>query len=180
MMWGIYKFAKHVVVWLRGPEDDAKLAMQLIFDAANPSVTEAISGRNPVLLPTKPDRLSGLPLQFYTPNIVPFHFDALAWGALAKLLERPYFRRVWIIQEIVAAKDAILVCRTGSGNEVVYWEDLVKVIKHLGVWEKSKQAMGTSSVTPWSGWYQENSKVEIRTRWGATKHARESDAHSYC
>ncbi len=76
MMWGIYKFAVRVIASLGGPEDDAKLAMQLILDATNPSRIDS------VWLPT--GGRAGFP----------FHFHALAWGALAKLLDRPWFRRV--------------------------------------------------------------------------------------
>jgi Heterokaryon incompatibility protein (HET) len=121
MMWDIYKFAEVVVAWLGGLEDDAKLAMQLIFDAANPFVAHYHRVRKPVYLPTRQ----------VTPASLSFHFDALAWGAFAKLLERPWFRRIWIIQEIVAAGKTILVCSPISDIEVVDWEDLVKVIKHL-------------------------------------------------
>ncbi len=71
MMWGTYKFAVRAIVWLGGPEDNAKLAMYLIFDGANPSRIDS------VWLPT--DGRAGFP----------FRFDALAWGALAKLLDRP-------------------------------------------------------------------------------------------
>jgi Heterokaryon incompatibility protein (HET) len=115
MMWDIFKFAGLVIAWLGALEDNAKLALQLIFDAANRV------GRNAVYLQRN---RSG-------PSSLPFHFDALAWGAPANLLERPWFRRIWIIQEILAAKDATLVCSAGSHIEVVDWEDLVKVIEHL-------------------------------------------------
>jgi hypothetical protein len=99
MMWSIYTLAKCVIAWLGGPEDDAKLAMQLIFDAASPIVVQASGERRPIFLPTDPNL-----------GELPFHFDALVRDALTKLLERPWFRKVWIIQEIAAAKDAILVC----------------------------------------------------------------------
>lgn len=37
-------------------------------------------------------------------------FRREGWDALAKLLERPWFSRVWIIQEAVYGKDPIVVC----------------------------------------------------------------------
>ena len=166
VMWGIYKFVVRVIAWLGGPEDNAKLEMQPILDA-NPSRMDSI------WLPT--DRRAGFP----------FHFDTLAWVALAKLLDRPWFRRVSVIREIVAAQCAILICGTGSSVTVVDWEDLAKVIKHLELCGCLHLVEMKDSSKPWSypmwrGSYQESSKVETRTRWGAAKHAREFDPHSYC
>lgn len=137
MMWGIYYFAERVVAWLGGPEDDAKLAMQLIVDAAHPFATEAIWGRSPVWLPEYP-------------SCHRFHFDALAWRALAKLLERPWFRRVWVIREIVAAKLVWLTCDTGSRNDIVDWEDLVKLIEHLERWGYLNLLGMKDSSKPWA------------------------------
>lgn len=119
MMWGVYKYAKQVMIWLGGPEDDAELAMNLLFDVANAIVTEEFTGRKPVYLPT-----GSLPS-------FNFHYDAPSWIALAKLLERPWFRRVWVMQEVVAAKQAVLVCGQGIP---IGWDELTKFIEHLHFW----------------------------------------------
>ncbi|KAK5659350.1 hypothetical protein OQA88_1443 [Cercophora sp. LCS_1] len=43
------------------------------------------------------------------------------WLALGALLARPYFKRVWIVQEIAMAQQLVVVC----GKHVVNWDDLV-------------------------------------------------------
>ena len=42
-----------------------------------------------------------------------------AWRSFAELLERPWFQRVWIIQEVVVSKLALLCC----GDAIVSWEE---------------------------------------------------------
>ncbi|KAL8870566.1 MAG: hypothetical protein Q9174_003420 [Haloplaca sp. 1 TL-2023] len=120
IMYGIYKFAEHVYAWLGGAEHNAVQAMHLIFDAVEPWITKDMTGRDPV----------GLPMSRDYPGMV-FHYDADAWGALKQLLERPLFCGIWIIREMVTAKDPTLVYALESGNEFVSWEHLIKVIEHM-------------------------------------------------
>lgn len=49
------------------------------------------------------------------------------WKALARFLDRPFFRRIWIIQEMVAASNAMLIC----GERQLEWEKLALVIASL-------------------------------------------------
>ena len=139
MMWGIYRFADHVYAWLGGPEDDAIKAMHLAFDAANPCITKVLTGRDPVWLPTD-----------LSHRCAPFDFEASAWGALVDLLERPWFRRMWVIREVVAARDTTLVCTTGSINEYLSWKDLVKVIEHLRTWDHLNRLNIKDARPPWA------------------------------
>lgn len=44
-----------------------------------------------------------------------------AWKALRELINRPWFSRIWVIQEVVVAKKAIVIC----GKDVLPW----KVVK---------------------------------------------------
>lgn len=56
-------------------------------------------------------------------------YDALGLSPRHVRLERV----TDLIREIVAGKNMILVC-SGSGNEVVNWKNLVKVIEHVDFW----------------------------------------------
>jgi hypothetical protein len=143
MMWGIYKFAERVIAWLGGPEEDSELAMSLLFDFANSKVTKEFTGRDPVQLPTIRS-LDGLPG-------FSFKFDQPSWTALSKLLERPWFRRVWVIQEMVAAKGVTLVCgreKLGLGG-FVDWKDLVKFVLHLKRWGNLNLLEIKDPTRPW-------------------------------
>lgn len=49
------------------------------------------------------------------------------WIALQSLYDRPYWRRVWIIQEIASAPQVVIRC----GSKEVIWEDMVKVTEKI-------------------------------------------------
>ena len=47
------------------------------------------------------------------------------WEALARVFDRPWFRRVWVIQETVMAARALVCC----GNFIVAWDDLARACR---------------------------------------------------
>jgi len=55
-------------------------------------------------------------------------WDSSIWTALGHLLTRPYFERVWVVQEAVYAQDAIVVC----GGESLPWSTFLGLIQHCG------------------------------------------------
>ena len=91
-MWLIYRNAKRVVIWL-GPEaQDSDLAMRFLEE------TETFSWRKEWLRHTLTTMVKGEPL--YGP-----HYDALFWLHL-----RPYWDRLWVLQEIAYAQDVLVQC----------------------------------------------------------------------
>jgi hypothetical protein len=46
-------------------------------------------------------------------------FQNPQWKALDALLARPWFTRVWVLQEVILSKDAVLIC----GQRSICWED---------------------------------------------------------
>jgi len=50
------------------------------------------------------------------------------WKALAMLTRRPWFQRLWIVQEIAAAKQAIVLV----GEDSVLWDDLASALSLFG------------------------------------------------
>jgi hypothetical protein len=46
-------------------------------------------------------------------------FNSPQWKALDALLTRPWFTRVWVLQELVLSRDAVLIC----GQRSICWED---------------------------------------------------------
>lgn len=42
------------------------------------------------------------------------------WLAVGKIVQRPWFSRLWILQEIVLAKETIIIC----GANVLSWDEL--------------------------------------------------------
>ena len=117
IMWGIYRQAEFVAAWLGGLEEDVDLALQLIYDVKHVNTTEIVTGRKAVWLPMPDGK----------PMIGELDLCSPPWVALRKLLCRPWFRRLWTIQEMVAAKEIWITC----GNESLKWDDLTAMIKEL-------------------------------------------------
>jgi hypothetical protein len=99
MMREIYEQAKLVIAWLgtEGNTDDLGFSFmrEIYVKLGGPSL-EAMEFTSF----TQADKL-GLP-----------KIDDPKWKALCRVLFRPYFFRVWIIQEILAAKQCIVQCGT--------------------------------------------------------------------
>jgi len=107
----IYKLARDVVVWL-GPEaDDSSRAMDLIHTLSN----SCKSGT---------DKALGMALRQYSGLL-----GRGVWVAFSKLLERPYWNRMWIIQELsMGGQRAPILC----GHKTVIWEDFFRAIYKFG------------------------------------------------
>lgn len=55
-----------------------------------------------------------------------------AWRAFALLLQRPWFRRAWVIQEASVANDVLVAC----GTDLITWDELIFSVQYaidLGV-----------------------------------------------
>ena len=105
MMREIYRRAYRVLIWL-GEGD--RYALKPLIRLAQKMATIDVSG-----LPE--DRIARQKsLGFGDTQIL----------SLSVLLERPWFRRVWVVQEVAVASKAILYC----GYESLKWEDLCSIL----------------------------------------------------
>lgn len=96
-MWRIYNAARIVTVWLGDLSDDADVAMYFLdnyLDCLLELENHVVSSRDPLEQHrlSKDDR---------------FRFR---WRALFKLLQRPWFTRCWIIQEVSTATKVEITC----------------------------------------------------------------------
>jgi hypothetical protein len=73
--------ACEVWIWLGESADNSDLAMELVRDVAE--------------------------IDFEDPNLV---LDPVAWSTLWSLMRRPWWRRMWVVQEAFLAKKAIVNC----------------------------------------------------------------------
>ena len=70
------------------------------------------------------------------------------WEALARIFDRPWFRRVWVIQETVMAARALVYC----GNFIVAWDDLARACRcqiRLQVLRRGHNALESIDNTRW-------------------------------
>ncbi|KAF4430289.1 putative Heterokaryon incompatibility protein, partial [Fusarium austroafricanum] len=94
----IFKAAQTVFAWLGEESDRSAEAIRKLADIAKASKrSRNLQSRG-----------------------VPTH-DDLHWNYINKLLSRPWFRRVWIVQELVFAQKAIFLCGKTSS---MTWDDL--------------------------------------------------------
>lgn len=109
----IYKSAVNVFIWLGDEADESSMAIKLIPRVANdvPSGIDADGVR-------RGEIRSGTPRE---------------WRALKALLSRPWFGRMWILQELGVASSATVVC----GNQSISWQAVSNMIDHMhttGLW----------------------------------------------
>ena len=100
MMRDVYVSAHKVLVWLGPSTKDSDLAMDTIMP-----LDEAIG-----VLPQ--DRFALNP----SPSCLPGQDDPF-WPALVDLYKRPWYDRLWVLQEVILAKDVDVLC----GNRSMPW-----------------------------------------------------------
>jgi hypothetical protein len=122
LMGEIYASAQQVVVWLGRMTFDVfgvfncfKALLEHLPPEDESSDTELFAGTSRQTLWIKRNN-------FKTSSFLDFDLKALV-----KLFQRPYFRRRWIVQEIVKSKHAIAVC----GRETIEWNLIEEVTTRL-------------------------------------------------
>jgi hypothetical protein len=96
-----YSNASCVLVWLGAAENDSDLAMDRL-----PAIVDCMLG-------TKETPGSSKEFQ----NRIPEECDSV-WDAILAVFNRPYFRRGWVMQEIILARKIEVLC----GDKVVSWD----------------------------------------------------------
>ena len=87
----IFREAESVFGWVGEQSEDSHLAIEKLRSIKRPSKQKSIST-----------------------------FSAEVWGALSRLFSRSWFERSWIVQEVILARDLVIVC----GNDKLRWDDL--------------------------------------------------------
>lgn len=109
----IFSKAERVVVWLGREFEElasaAAASLVIVYDACmeyeRTWMESQETGLKNIELPYK-DVSTGF--QFYRFVKLPKHeYDGLSWKALKMLFDRPWFQRVWCIQEIRLSRDAV-------------------------------------------------------------------------
>ena len=113
LMRQIFNRAAQVIAWLGEEDADTQSAFALVekISAATTNVT--------------PDAVRD---NFWTPQFMENmglpRLPSAQWYTLSKLFGRPYFKRIWIVQELVVSKNAI----ARYGSLTIRWEH----IEHVG------------------------------------------------
>jgi len=113
MMTDIYYGAEEVLVWLGEETELAKAAFRLLGKYQNLFDEHGYFETN---VDPEIDKKTNLPSAF-----------SEEWSGLVALFRTPYWERVWIIQEIVKARQAKIVC----GSLSIDWQTLANVSRSL-------------------------------------------------
>ncbi|EXL76500.1 hypothetical protein FOPG_08773 [Fusarium oxysporum f. sp. conglutinans race 2 54008] len=114
-MRSIYSLAKSVLVWLGPDADGSGHALHtLVYFAAQVefSIDE-----------TYGDAPKAQEKTWWDPR-VPLPWNKETWASITALFQRPYFRRVWVLQEVMLASNAIVQC----GYDTAPWTSVRKAM----------------------------------------------------
>ncbi|KAE9366756.1 HET-domain-containing protein, partial [Stipitochalara longipes BDJ] len=110
-MSAIYGIAKEVVVWLGAAGENSKLAMDFMQQK---------------FVHKQGSQVKDIPL-----DELLLHTSKAEVEAIAKLMTREYWHRVWIIQEIFRAQFITIRC----GHDKMHWSSLSKFFRYLSMYE---------------------------------------------
>ena len=102
----IYQQAQRVLAYLGEASDDSDLGIDFILEDA--ASTFGSSGRPSV-------------------GLGPNNFSSPQQKAVDRILERPYFERIWILQEILLAREVQVIL----GNKTVDWRAFSRTVYHV-------------------------------------------------
>ena len=111
MMGEIFASANNVIAWLGAPTADSNMATSFVVTLFN--AMKYLASRNTII--TAESLAWNLGCEHPSPK----------WLALRNFLKRPWFERLWIVQEIIMASgEMILLC----GNFSITWNTLAEVV----------------------------------------------------
>lgn len=111
MMGEIFASAKNVIAWLGVPTADSNIATSFVVTLFN--AMKKLASRNAII--TADSLCQNTGCEHPSPK----------WLALRSFLKRPWFERLWIVQEIIMASgEMILLC----GNCSITWDTLAEVV----------------------------------------------------
>lgn len=122
LMRHIYKNARQVVIWLGEAHSDSYLAISLLKKIVEVrEKLEEIGSLPPSSLRFTSEVLenAGLPCDRTEGR------KNKSWASLRPLLDRDWFRRIWIVQEVALAATATVLC----GQDEIVWDEFVTAIE---------------------------------------------------
>jgi hypothetical protein len=132
LMGDIYTYAKRVIVWLGPESQNSHLAVETLRHAGSQldySSLQDDTARNMITFREDAD-----PAFRGQGSRLPFSQDQ--WKAVADLLMRSWFRRLWIRQEITLANEGALVV---VGDQEILWTQLLGAVSMI----RSKETLPT-------------------------------------
>lgn len=127
IMRNIYQQAMFVTMWLGVEQDDSDLAM-LMIEAWGRAYYNTDNDLN-----SKGKAAAALAM-------LKDPFDEAVWKAITLFLQRPYWKRIWIVQEVALSQQAIIICGDAAFESVYFWFAIT-------LWETMIQPEVTNLIT---------------------------------
>ena len=121
LMGSIYSKASLVVSWLGEEKDQGSMAVRLFATVAKEISKSTAGGDNIGWLKGYKDLLCSALSLDREPT------GSYGWDAIAKILDRPYWSRAWILQEITLPEKVMIIC----GQQTCFLEDIFILYKWL-------------------------------------------------
>lgn len=128
LMGRIYKCSNRVLVWLGDKDEYTNEAISLIKTISEFPVESYANSRITFADWNTPERLAHMT----GVQGIPQWTD---WVALMVFFQRPWFERVWIIQEVILGSEVLVFC--GSG--VIPWVEISRTVQFIGTTSWSMQ-----------------------------------------
>ena len=119
-MGDIYRSARQTTVWLGPEEDDSCLAVEILDHVASKFTVDWITHTVLGIGENRDDSHLEKGLRFNTQQL----------SSIERLLERPWFERLWVWQEVRLARSAVVVC----GLRFLPWDQFRTACYSLGRW----------------------------------------------
>jgi hypothetical protein len=123
-MGAVYRKAKNVIVWLGPTQDNSALAISFIEEL----------GRLGRESSETTDDGTGSLFNFWNSSVKQKLQDASQdndtkknWVAIVDLFKRAWWRRTWIVQEVLLARDFTFMC----GSSILDWTSLWQILENL-------------------------------------------------
>jgi len=117
----IFQSAQLVFAWIGNDEDDIYQALETLLQIRTNEL-------KPDVWPTG---LPPIPPEWQQPGLPPM--ESKVWTHIVVLFQREWFRRAWIIQEIVLASEVKFVC----GSWEISWDDVFAAVKICLDWSST-------------------------------------------
>jgi hypothetical protein len=115
LMGEIYQHADTVIAWTGSGTESSDRAMEALLQI------RTLSLRPPVW----PSTLPPIPTSWAGKNCPSIEDDAATWEDIALFFERPWFSRVWVVQEVALASRVLVYC----GGWRVVWDDAFEALR---------------------------------------------------
>ena len=128
----VYVFAARVLVWLGPTTRNSRRAMKLLHYLGLEFVCEQFSCDPSMQISLHERRIDSesrpIAAGHGYPSLPP-PYDNASWDGVTELFHKPWFSRMWTMQEIVVASDVSVLC----GDQEIQWQRLISATTLIGI-----------------------------------------------